>query len=75
MYGLPLVQALYWDFFYDFLGIYTIFFHYLEVGYRSPPITCHFGQGWVPGPPTRPQFQTIFVHPRDPELAETGTQP
>jgi len=27
-----------------------ISFHYLEVGYRSPPITCHFGQGWVPGP-------------------------
>ena len=63
------------DFFSDFLGISTIFLHKLEVGYRSPPIKCYFGQGWVPGPPKRPHFETILVHPRSPDLAESGTRP
>ena len=54
------------------LGIFTIF---LEVGYQSPPIRRYFWRGWVPGPPKGPHFDVILVHPRDPELAEIGTQP
>jgi hypothetical protein len=70
-----LLQTLHWDFFYDLIGISTIFLHYLEVGCRSPPITCLFGGCRVQGPPMGPQFATILVHPWDHELAKIETRP